>query len=778
MKFPHPTSRGLCPRFTPHFTERPFGIVVFLVAAFLCVNAFVKGGAPGFRDGAHFYGPLFEYLQQEVSQGRLPLWNPYENLGQPLLANPTTMFFYPPMFLGLAASVLFRIDSQTFYTLYVNGHFLLAMLCFYRLARYWRCSRHAAALGSLCYVLSGNVLFQCENVPFLIGAAWFPEAIHQADKLARALTSRGLCPRFTPHFIAFAVVLSLMILGGDPQAAYNAIICAAVLAAFATKTQVSSLKSQTRVFFSGISAVLLAALLSAVQILPSTELALLSDRSLVSHGGTIYHFSVAPWRFLEFLWPNAGGWQLPVNARWFSFLPHDKEIWVPSFYMGLLPVLAATATIFGTIKWNCSYRNRRLQALLILLAIFCLGSLGNWCFVYSAFEMLPGYRIFRFPAKLLTVASCILSIFAAVGFDRLRCHASTRYFVRKLIGWYAVPITLGVFVLCLPWSEFAVLLKNSRADCPLFGPFNMEKAWFCLIFTVFTVIVVVLTSLWTLKRNKRTNSTIMLFVVFFDLVAANHWMLATTPINEPRAVPSVHIASQTAAPTRIYRHPVWYPESFGTKSSENRLTEAIHWDRQSLYPRYTLPMRVAVVDVRGTVMPKDFYPLSRQLRGDIRNRNENIFVRNLSELDVHYIVATDSTKFHEPNTEAISLPLEPLENVSFWEITGETRRRYETFEPNRLVFQVESQKNETITILEQYWPGWRARIEDGTEFNVQRGENELFRSIDLPPGRHRVTMWYDPLSFKIGAALSILGLLIVFYPLSLDIYRGHVSRGL
>ncbi len=79
---------------------------LFFSLAFLSLFLFLFGGPPGFRDGAHFYGPLFEYLRSELVAGRLPLWNPYENLGQPLAANPTTMLFYPGLWIALSLTLL------------------------------------------------------------------------------------------------------------------------------------------------------------------------------------------------------------------------------------------------------------------------------------------------------------------------------------------------------------------------------------------------------------------------------------------------------------------------------------------------------------------------------------------------------------------------------------------------------------------------------------------------------------------------------------------------
>jgi hypothetical protein len=39
--------------------------------------------------------------------------------------------------------------------------------------------------------------------------------------------------------------------------------------------------------------------------------------------------------------------------------------------------------------------------------------------------------------------------------------------------------------------------------------------------------------------------------------------------------------------------------------------------------------------------------------------------------------------------------------------------------------------------------------------------NYLFRGIVVPPGQHTVTFVYQPLSALLGAAISVLGLLVV-----------------
>src|SRR5262245_64660707 len=47
------------------------------------------------RDAGHFYYPLFEWCCREWAAGRVPLWNPFENCGLPVLADTTSSVFYP-----------------------------------------------------------------------------------------------------------------------------------------------------------------------------------------------------------------------------------------------------------------------------------------------------------------------------------------------------------------------------------------------------------------------------------------------------------------------------------------------------------------------------------------------------------------------------------------------------------------------------------------------------------------------------------------------------------
>jgi hypothetical protein len=669
--------------------------------------------------------------------------------------------------MALGISLFFQKSPLTAYTGYVTGHLLLALATSYRLARCWRCSREAAALAAVCYTLSGNVLFQWNNVPFLVGAAWFPEAVRQADQL--------LCQKKIRYSVGFGVVLALIILGGDPQTAFHAIIfviisilCRWTLCGQTMFRQIFERKKQnfskmipcSAIFFFVflfLLSVLIAFLLAAVQILPAWELAVHSDRSLADHQSVIYCFSVPVWRFVEFLFPNAGGWQFPQNARWFSALPADNEIWVPSFYAGILPALFAIVTVL----FNFHCKNKRIFVITIVFLFFALGSLGRWCFVYPLLNCLPGYGTFRYPAKLLVIATLMFAVLAGTGFDWLRRNEKFRQWVRVLLMFYWIPVVFVLVIAVIRWDFFPAV-----PACPLFGTFNADVARHGLFVTAFHVAILILAGAWLLKNRCSAfrSPFLILFLVLFDVLAANAWMLTTVspfPVSHSPLYsllhPSFPSSFSASPPRRIYRFPVWYPPEFEKSSSTQRLAEAVFWDNASCFPRYTLPHRMSVIDVRGTLMPKDYTLIANQLRSEWVYGKPGIFEQHLAKLGVQYVVTPNNVKLDAERIHFFESKPESESNILFWKIPHPVTRDYLLFEPNRLILEVLTDEPQTVVLPEQYWVGWRAFLENGTEIPVHQSE-QIFRAVDLPAGKHRLTMIYDPPLVKFGAVLSLTGI--------------------
>jgi uncharacterized membrane protein YfhO len=65
---------------------------------------------------------------------------------------------------------------------------------------------------------------------------------------------------------------------------------------------------------------------------------------------------------------------------------------------------------------------------------------------------------------------------------------------------------------------------------------------------------------------------------------------------------------------------------------------------------------------------------------------------------------------------------------------------------------VECASRGMLVLSEVYYPGWRAYV-DGAAASIYRADYAL-RAVEVDEGAHRVEMVYDPVSFKLGAAIS------------------------
>jgi len=189
------------------------GLASLAVLVIVCYGQVLfRGYQFAFRDAAHFYYPLYSRVQSEWSAGRLPLWEPGENGGTPLLGSPMAAVLYP-------GKVVFAVLPYAWAVrLYTLGHVVLAFWAMTVLLRTWGVSSTGAAVGGVTYAFSGPILSDYFNIIFLVGAAWAPLGFRAADGWLR-LGRRWALPEL-------ALVLAMQVLGGDLEAAYFTMVCA------------------------------------------------------------------------------------------------------------------------------------------------------------------------------------------------------------------------------------------------------------------------------------------------------------------------------------------------------------------------------------------------------------------------------------------------------------------------------------------------------------------------------------------------------------------------
>ena len=106
-------------------------------------------------------------------------------------------------------------------------------------------------------------------------------------------------------------------------------------------------------------------------------------------------------------------------------------------------------------------------------------------------------------------------------------------------------------------------------------------------------------------------------------------------------------------------------------------------------------------------------------------------------------------------------PVDPSESVSVV-----------SHEPQRVELSAVLNHPGLVILADTYYPGWRLTI-DGTPAPIFRA-NRLMRGAAVPAGKHTLVYTFEPLSFRIGAVISIAGALVLSGPRGRP--RAAVSR--
>ena len=77
------------------------------------------------------------------------------------------------------------------------------------------------------------------------------------------------------------------------------------------------------------------------------------------------------------------------------------------------------------------------------------------------------------------------------------------------------------------------------------------------------------------------------------------------------------------------------------------------------------------------------------------------------------------------------------------------------YQPNRLIYDVHSDKGGVVVFSEIYYPGWTATI-DGEPAELGR-VNYILRALNVKPGSHEVVLDFHPTSVKVTEAVAYVG---------------------
>ncbi|MGE4607440.1 MAG: YfhO family protein [Myxococcota bacterium] len=692
-------------------------VATAIAAALLWLSLGTQASLPVLTRGAEdwsgdfrsYYLPNAEFAANQLAQGRLPLWNPYQGAGGPFLATVQPGVLYPPNWLHLL------LPPENAFLALIALHLALAAVTASALAQRLGASPIGASIAGLAYATSFQVLASVWTPPLVYTAAWMPAVLLAVDRLIDRPTASSTA--------ALAAVTALLALAGWPYTlALTALVCGLYAAGRLLIRVVRDRAIPWRVCAALAAGVVIGMLLAAPQLLPASELLARSCRAL---GSIIEEQAI------------------------FVPGPHDPEIFIRStlrrgFNDG---VPGYAALLLAPLALLLPGPHRGRVALLLAIGGFgLLASFPGSFPVYSWLRELPVLADFRFPYRYRLLSTLALSIAAGVGASHLQ-HAVRRFpHASSVVGGVALIAALG-------WGTLPVLNAVS--------PFSRE---FGLPQTVAEQIARIGANwnpepyervYWTGRSHKIRDPNDVFVVHDMEplTLARTAQLLTFFETGQARTLLTLEPSSDPRK-----KHEDWVAAPyFGWLNLPGDSARAVILDLFSVgtildrSPPYWLADRYERISPAGaeTVVFHNPHALPRAYRVAVAIREPAKLAGALRLMA--------SEHFDPRAMVLLDDPPAPLLR----------RRRPVPFDPNGVEIELylpemvrlkTRGRNPAIVVLtDAYFPGWMASV-DGRPVDLYRA-NANFRGVAVPAGEHVIEMRYAPRSMATGGWLAVLGVL-------------------
>ncbi|GAB5492260.1 MAG: hypothetical protein Phog2KO_24750 [Phototrophicaceae bacterium] len=397
----------------------PMIIIILLTLVFFYKLSFTNLILARGDTYTYFY-PYWDARNMAMAMGDLPLWASDIFMGVPLLANPQIGTFYPPNWLTIPLSAPDAIRMS------ILLHIIWSALGVFVLFRQTISkSLLPAFVVSLVFALSGYISAHIEQINQLQGLSWLPWLLylyHQAH-------SGG-------HRLRWGVLLALgwtlQIFSGHTQTVFMTGIALGIYALSLSewdKPLKSISKNLAFVAFPAIIAVLLA----LPQLLPTLELTGMSNRE----GG--------------FDANQATAFSLPPTYLGRALLPsYDGQLFTE--YIGYIGVIALGLAIYGAIIMIPT--KPRPYVWIVLAGIGLLFAMGRYTGIYWYIASLPGFNLFRVPARWLAFYALGMSMLSGYGLLALQTYPLQKK--RALVACFAL-LTLMLIARFVPVSQVDIV---------------------------------------------------------------------------------------------------------------------------------------------------------------------------------------------------------------------------------------------------------------------------------------------------------------------------------
>jgi len=667
-------------------------------------------------------------------------WNPFVSSGSPLTADPLTAAFYP------VDALLFSLFPAHYaFSIGFWFHTFLAGLFTFLCLRYFGIGKEGGMLAGITFMLSSFVVAHsyAGHYSMISTVAWMPAVLLG---VVWALDKRT----FASMLIA-ALPLCMQLLAGHQQVVLYTVILAGLYALAHAIKEAWTKRSIMPAFapayiFAGI--VIVGVLLAAVQFVPTLEL----SRHVTRSGGISYDFATTyslPWHNLAtIVAPDTFG--NPVDGNYIN----EGSYWELALYVGILPlVLALLAFLFMRKDWRVAF--------FVIVGVIGLAlALGKHNPVYwLLWKFIPGFNLFRVPARFGLIWTFAIAVLAGFGLDRLlaplkeKQQSVLRYCVMACCVGAIIVVLSALAILVFKTQLLAAafpLVANGYASRGLFEPVDLcgrveglimtvaNDLWYAAFFLLLSASVL----LWKVLRKKGV-ATLAILLVIVNLLFYGTSFIVTTPLSDAYAIPA-HIAFLQEQPGiwRVYDADGAIPDNY-----------QIVWNVQAVQGYNPLLLKNYVsfikdINVSERVSPELNLLNARFVASTVPLHNPDLTLLHNSTAYVYGNAAALPRAFL---VSALTDTIPTVKDVKGQHITSYT---YDT-----VTIQTDSEAGGVLVLGDISYPGWIARI-DGKETPVLTAYDGV-RAVTVGAGKHAVVFSFEPRSVSVGLWISMTILLVI-----------------
>jgi hypothetical protein len=702
---------------------------------------------------------LYPWKTEAIEQTRnstIPLWNPHNFSGSPLLANIQSALFYP-------LNIVYALFSQHYaWTILVILQPLLASIGMYLFMKRHDIDDISALLSALTY---GYCMFMSVFLLYnTIGhvAVWIPFLLLSIEELLKKqrvsyivlFVVSSVCCAFAGHLQLFVYVMLLVI--------------------FYTLLRIRTLSTKPYGFFILLFA--LSLLTAAVQLIPTMELILFSARAPQELSFLRSTLLLQPYQLALFLSADIFG-----NPAAHNYLLSDSY---PSnaIYVGIVPFLFALIALTRV-------RTHTIVRLFTVISIMLLLVLVHTPLSALLYAIPIPLFSTSSPSNAIILLSFCLAALAGLGMHLWRTHKDIPIY--KIIG--VIGVLFSLLWIAKIFSPAHISTKNLIFSSGLFflsscviilGQLQNQKRIFiaCLL-----VIIIATFDSWYFFQ--KFNPFVPTQLVF-PQAKILHWLQEHAGLQRFWGYASASIEANMATQYGLYTvdgydplYPRWYGQLLGASRDGKLLTrftnttrsDAVIDSSQNNQGLTSDTPRKKLLDLLGvryildrtenasdeTIFPTQEFRLIFEEDGWKIFENQNALPRAWMVSDV--VTYTDATSFEkqffDPAFDPAKTVLLPTGATLSTAPDNTATATISSYTPNRITIQTQSKTDQLLILSDTYFPGWHATV-DGNATPIMPAFFTL-RAVSVPAGARTVILDYRPISFAIGSKTSMMGVILV-----------------